>query len=64
MRYAYNTRIIGLLSLYVPCCLLVVLPRDARNVVVVHCLDGRSTTALVICALLIYSALVQERISF
>jgi protein-tyrosine phosphatase len=41
-----------------------VLYRDARNVVVVHCLDGRSTTAFLICALLIYSALVQAHLFF
>jgi len=31
------------------------LARDARNVVVVHCLDGKSSTAVVVCGLLIYS---------
>ncbi|XP_023343351.1 cyclin-G-associated kinase [Eurytemora carolleeae] len=34
------------------------LARDARNVVVVHCLDGKSSTALVVCGLLIYSTFV------
>ena len=34
------------------------LSRDLRNVVVVYCQDGRSSTAYIICALLIYSNLV------
>jgi len=34
------------------------LAKDARNVVVIHCLDGKSSTAYVICALLIYTTFV------
>jgi len=34
------------------------LSRDARNVVVVHCLDGKSSTAYMVSALLLYSGLV------
>ena len=33
------------------------LSRDLRNVVVVHCLDGRASTAYTVCALLLYSGL-------
>jgi len=34
------------------------LSRDARNVVVIHCLDGKSSTAFMVSALLLYSGLV------
>ena len=34
------------------------LSRDLRNVVVVYCLDGKSSTAYIVCGLLIYSGLV------
>jgi len=34
------------------------LSRDVRNVVVVHCLDGKTSTAYTICALLLYTGLV------
>ncbi|CAH0555449.1 unnamed protein product [Brassicogethes aeneus] len=32
---------------------------DSRNVVVVHCTDGKSTSATLVCALLIYAGLIQ-----
>jgi len=34
------------------------LSRDVRNVVVIHCLDGKSSTAYMVSALLLYSGLV------
>ena len=36
------------------------LSRDMRNVVVVYCLDGKSSTAYIICALFLYSGLVSS----
>jgi len=36
------------------------LSRDMRNVVVVYCLDGKSSTGYIVCALLLYSGLVSS----
>ena len=36
------------------------LSRDMRNVVVVYCLDGKSSTGYMVCALLLYSGLVSS----